>query len=236
MKRIISLLLAVSLLLFSVGCAATRKYSIKDKKLPEIPCKIAVIDDGKGTAPVFKEILEETGSFEEVVLVKRKPSVEDMPFRQAVYDEGIPLLYEYEIIPVALDGAARFAEDVGTGLGTITRAAASLVGAVATAGVGGVGGTVTDKGLLRIWPYRSSQKVKLDFWVTDVYTGDVIYSNSAVTTGSAMHMGSALHGKDILTKDKASDIAMYNAFVKSTIDMIENISTKEDVFLRDDEE
>lgn len=234
MKRVIFFLLFVSFLFFSAGCGgATRKYAVKSKNLPKIPCKIAVVDDGKGTAPVFKEILDETGSFEEVVLVEKKSTVDDTTFRQTVYDEEIPLIYEYRIQPVALDDTARFVENVGEGLGTITRTAMAVVGGVATAPIGGVGGAITERGVARIWPYRSSQKVRLDFWVKDVYTGDIIYSNSAVTTGSALHVGAELQGADVITREKASDIAMHNAFVKSTADMIENVSQKEDVFLYD---
>lgn len=232
------LIFILLLAFFSTGCAATKKYTIKDKKLPKIPCKIAIVDDGKGTGHLFKEIFDKTESFEEVMVVTKEEgvSVYDVIFRQEAYDAGMRLVYIYEMLPVASDGATMIVERINEGAGTVARVALGIVGAVATAPAGGIGGAISERGAARIWPYQSSQRVKIDFEIINVYTGETIYSGCVVTTGGAFYTGYGAKGTDLASKEQASDIAMHNAFVQSTIELIENVSLKKDMYSHDFEE
>jgi len=92
---------------------------------------------------------------------------------------------------------------------------------------------MTNRAVDRLWPYQSSQKVKMNFWVINVYTGETIYSDSAITTGGSLSMGYERYGAAAISQQKASDIAVHNAFVLSTIDLIENLSSRQEEFLED---
>ena len=222
---------------FLTGCSATRKFTVKDKKLPKLPYKIAVINDGVSGAPIIKEILTDTNSFKDVVLIKKSSSAEDTAFRQMAYDQGVHLFYIYEVIPLPTSDAVRIMENLNEGAATLARGALGLVGSIATAPVGGIGGSVSGRGVDRLWPYGHAEKVRVNFWIEDVYTGETIYSNFAITTGSAMRMGFQKGtGGAMEHQGTSSELARHNAFVKSTIDLIKNISRDGDAYLHIDED